>query len=63
LKVEFAYFILHTYDLMDAGGNTTEYFYCHEQLTGVRFPDGSTRAADVQRQLEFPPTTIRIPYA
>jgi RHS repeat-associated protein len=31
--------------LMDAAGNTTEYFYCHEQLTGVRFPDGSTRAA------------------
>jgi len=30
---------------VDAGGNTTEYFYCHEQLTGVRFPDGSTRAA------------------
>jgi len=31
--------------LMDAAGNTTEYFYCYEQLTGVRFPDGSTRAA------------------
>ncbi|MCX7004750.1 MAG: hypothetical protein NTV22_15965 [bacterium] len=31
--------------LMDAAANTTEYFYCHEQLTGVRFPDGSTRAA------------------
>ena len=30
---------------MDAVGNTTEYFYCREQLTGVRFPDGSTRAA------------------
>ncbi|MCX7005567.1 MAG: hypothetical protein NTV22_20210, partial [bacterium] len=31
--------------LIDAAGNTTEYFYCYEQLTGVRFPDGSTRAA------------------
>ncbi len=29
-------------------------FYCHEQLTGVRFPDGSTRAAgfdDFNRQI------------
>jgi len=26
-------------------GNTTEYFYCYEQLTGVCIPDGSTRAA------------------
>ena len=31
--------------LIDGAGNTTEYFYCHEQLTGVKFPDGSTRAA------------------
>ena len=31
--------------LIDGAANTTEYFYCHEQLTGVRFPDGSTRAA------------------
>ena len=28
-----------------SAGNTTKYFCCHEQLTGVRFPDGSTRAA------------------
>ena len=31
--------------LIDGAANTTEYFYCHEQLTGVKFPDGSTRAA------------------
>ena len=31
--------------VIDARHNTTDYFYCHEQLTGVRFPDGSTRAA------------------
>jgi len=31
--------------LIDGAANTTEYFYCHEQLTGDKFPDGSTRAA------------------
>jgi len=30
---------------MVAAGNTTEYFYCREQLTGGRLMNGSTRAA------------------
>ena len=32
-------------NLADAAGNNTAYFYDHEQLTFVAFPDGSTRAA------------------
>lgn len=31
--------------LIDGQHNTTTFHYCHEQLTGVEFPDGSTRAA------------------
>jgi len=32
---------------MDTVSNMTEPFYCREQLTGVRFPDGSTHAASL----------------